>query len=73
VEDNKKNMHYQRKTYFEPTLSARVREKAEKIADTAESYVFWSAIAAGVMGAVLINIIRPHKSHKSKHKVKRRQ
>jgi len=72
VEDNKKNMHYQRKTQYEPTLSARVRKKVKRVADTAESYVFWSAIAAGVIGAVILNIIRPN-THKRKSQFESRQ
>ena len=69
MEDNKKKMHYQRETQFKTTLSQRaekIKKKAEVVADRAAGYAFWTIITVSVLSAVVLNIIKPVKSHKSK-------
>lgn len=69
MEDNKKKMHYQRKSYCETTLSERVekiKQRVDTAVDKAAGYAFWTAIGMSVIGAIVLNVIKPTKSHKSK-------
>ncbi len=69
MEDNKKKMHYQRKTQCETTLSERaekIKHRVDTVVGIATGYAFWTAIGVSVIGAVVLNIIKPVKSHKSK-------
>ena len=76
MEDNKKKMHYQRKTQCKATLSERakkIKQRADIVVDKAVGYVFWTAIGVSVIGSVVLNIIKPVKSHKSKDQFESQQ